>query len=316
MNLPELFHGVKNAEPRQKRAFWELCKKAALVESDNMGVGLSKIALQIWADSYRSGAGNTLNQAEREAFAQSFSTNAIVENTIEKMASDGSIDADAHTQMREWVVDSAMADLAQLTKSAALTPEQKKQLLSKALQAAIVTGTMGTGAYVGKNMGEWYDRDNPHRGAIAGAIPGATTGLLAGLDLARLAKSADMLPGGMPMDQGGMPPTDPNQGQAPPEAETIGEQPQIQDGSLDALEKSKSVIKNLIFLAQQVQLPQLAQDIVQNQDSLMQHFAAGNNYLPPELQHHFAQSDHAAAFMDKYKKRFGPMAVTGSKKSM
>lgn len=134
-------------------------------------------------------------------------------------------------------------------------------------------------------------------------------------------KLADIVSG---LDQGGQPPMDANQPQPGPEAagqqggqgpEAIGEQdPQISD-KIEGLDRGSKTIDNMIFLAQQVQLPQLAQELDQMRDQLTQHFADGNAYLPPELQHHFAQSEHAEAFMKKYKQRFGPVAGGGSKKT-
>jgi hypothetical protein len=119
-------------------------------------------------------------------------------------------------------------------------------------------------------------------------------------------------PGSLEGGDEGLPPsTDP----AAQGGEAIGEQPQIADGALDGLDKAHKTIDNMIFLAQQVQMPQLAQQLDQMRDQLAEHFAAGHAYLPPELQHHFAQSEHAEAFMKKYKQRFGAVGGGGQKKA-
>lgn len=108
---------------------------------------------------------------------------------------------------------------------------------------------------------------------------------------------------------------DPAQGQ-PPEPETIGQQGSEQAGMVEDLDRAQNTIKNLLFMAQQVQRPALAQQIQEQSEMLLDHFSKGNNYLPPEFQHHFSDSAHAAEFMKKYQQRFGPLgAKSSSKKS-
>lgn len=87
--------------------------------------------------------------------------------------------------------------------------------------------------------------------------------------------------------------------------ETIGDPGAGDAGMLDELMKSQKTIDNMIFLAQQVNMPELAQDLNAQREQLSDHFAAGNGYLPAELQHHFPKSEHAEQFMKKYKQRFG-----------
>lgn len=101
--------------------------------------------------------------------------------------------------------------------------------------------------------------------------------------------------------------------QSPNGSEAIG---QIEDASVGAaedLDRAQNTINNLVFLAQQVQLPQLAQQIQEQSDLLLDHFSKGNSYLPPEFQHHFPKSEHAEEFLKKYKQRFG--ALGGGKSS-
>jgi hypothetical protein len=136
-------------------------------------------------------------------------------------------------------------------------------------------------------------------------------------------KLADIMQG---LDQGGQPPMNADappgmpgpqgmQGAPGAEGEAIAEpEPGVQDGMED-LDKAHKVVDNMIFLAQQVQMPQLAQEMEQMRDQLVSHFADGHAYLPAELQHNFAQSEHAEAFMKKYKQRFGTPSVGGSKKA-
>jgi hypothetical protein len=131
-------------------------------------------------------------------------------------------------------------------------------------------------------------------------------------DLEEMTKSADVQEG---LEYGGEPPMNADQSPTPaPEGEAIGAEPDPMAGQSEGLDKAHKVVDNMIFLAQQVQLPQLAQELDQMRDQIAEHFADGNAYLPPELQHHFAQSEHAEAFMKKYKQRFGSPAVGGTKK--
>lgn len=94
------------------------------------------------------------------------------------------------------------------------------------------------------------------------------------------------------------------------QGETLGDpndmNGQIQDQGLSQeIDKGHKTVDNMIYLANQVNMPQLAQDMEMNRDELAVHFAEGNGYVPATLQHHFQQSEHAKAFMDKYKQRFG-----------
>jgi len=141
-----------------------------------------------------------------------------------------------------------------------------------------------------------------------------------------LTKSADMYgpqpgdaPPGMGIDpmaaaQGAMPEGGAPEGNQSPE--TIGQPMAEQAGMVEDLDRAQNTIKNLLFLANQVQRPALAQQIQEQADMLLDHFSKGNNYLPPEFQHHFADSAHAAEFLKKYQQRFGPLgAKSSSRKS-
>ena len=412
MKLAPIFHAVKNGSVEEKTAFWHLCKTAAAGHPKGVSVGLTKIAFDVWAASYESGLSSSVRQDVREAFAGSFGSAAAVEGELDKLAQAGQITAEEREKLSGWVAESAIRDLAELTKHAgAVTDVLKKPQVIGAL-AGFVTGA---------GVGAWKDDKDPMRGAIAGAIPGTLIGATMGhgyaqhqtgkaeeaaskllknetgrgsaqhfldamweaagpggnysVDLRKVIednahaikahhqaghshlpefmlkhipsptdrleymrtvrqlmprdkkasvqqKLADIMGG---LDQGGQPPMDASQPPAGPEAagqqggqdapEAIGEQdPQISD-KIEGLDRGSKTIDNMIFLAQQVQLPQLAQELDQMRDQLTQHFADGNAYLPPELQHHFAQSEHAEAFMKKYKQRFGPVAGGGSKKT-
>lgn len=146
-------------------------------------------------------------------------------------------------------------------------------------------------------------------------------------ELATLAKCADAfggMPQGDPSMMQGMPQGAPQQGapqQGAPQGdpqqegpEAIGEQGDAQAGMVEDLNRAQDTINNLLFMAQQVQRPALAAQIQEQSEALMDHFARGNNYLPPEFQHHFSKSEHAEEFMKKYKQRFGAIGGKGSTK--
>jgi len=70
-----------------------------------------------------------------------------------------------------------------------------------------------------------------------------------------------------------------------------------------------TTVDNLAFMANQVQLPTMAQEIPATREQLIQYFAAGNNTLPPSLQKYFPESAQVAQFMEKYRQRFAPLPV-------
>jgi hypothetical protein len=127
-------------------------------------------------------------------------------------------------------------------------------------------------------------------------------------------KLADVLQG---VEYGGQPPM--NADNSPPDQqaaanESLGApQPDAAVDSLSSGQEGQQVVDNMIFLAQQVQQPELAQTMEGMREALAKHFSEGNAYLPRELQAHFPQSEHAETFMKKYKQRFGP--IKGSKKT-
>lgn len=412
MKLAELFHGVKNSGVQEKVAFWNLCKKAAAGHPNGVSVGLSKIAYDIWADAYERGLGNMAPRDTREAFAGSFGSAVAVENGIAKLAQNGQITGYEQIKMTDWVAESAVNDLVELTKTA--------DAMALLRRPEVIGGALGTAA--GAGLGAWSDPENRVRGAIAGAVPGALAGTALGYgyrthqealkaladiakekevrlveqaaqkafqdkenllradraadafheSLARLKipnvpqltglaleelrahaaaghsglpaavraamasatpkqrleiekayhqllhmgtkkkasqqKLADILQG---LDEGGQPPMNADGPMGP--AEAIGEA-EGPDPEMEGLNKANKVVDNMIFLANQVNLPQLAQEMDQMRETLASHFAEGHAYLPAELQHHFAKSEHADAFMKKYKQRFGS-PNNGSKKA-
>lgn len=336
MSLYAIFHAVKNGSPDEKLAFWKLCKTAASAHIGGVGAGLTKIAYDFWAEAYERGEAPAVNQSSREAFAGSFGSACAAENTLWKIAEAGHIDEHELYKMSTWVAESAVNDLAEMTKNAntgVMATLKKPQVLGAILGAAF-----------GAGVGASQHKDEPGKGALVGAIPGAIAGWAMGRNPASLGdqaamglsaafigtlgktlfespvaktkenagnrffkKKADVLPG---LEAGGQPPMNADA----PSPEMI-EQPAPADPQAEGLSRANKTVDNLMFLANQVNLPQLAQEVDQMRDQLAEHFASGHNYLPAELQHHFAQSEHADTFMKKYKQRFGPLASGGSKKT-
>lgn len=421
MRLSEIFHGVKSGSTEEKLAFWGLCKSAAARHPEGVSIGLTKIAYEIWADGYQQGSGVSLSKAEREAFAGSFGSSVTVEAGIAKMAREGQITGYDQTKLNDWVAESAINDLAELTKTAGPATDFLRR-------PEVIGGALGTA--IGGGVGAWSDPEDRVRGAIAGAVPGGLAGTALGygyrthqealkaladmaaekkitadallsekakrdaFDLAeadlRAGRAADAfaaalgqvskrkksaIPGltsaaeaslveharkghsGLPadvraamasaspderlaierfyhqvllggqkkkasqqkladilqgLDEGGQPPMNADGPMGSEEA--IGE-PDAPDPELEGLTKANKIVDNMIFLANQVNLPQLAQEMDQMREQLAAHFAEGHAYLPAELQHHFAKSEHADAFMKKYKQRFGSPSAVGGKKT-
>lgn len=403
MRLFKVFHAVKSGSPEEKVAFWKLCKTAANAKPEPVALGLTKIALNIWADAYESGMNPGADRVTREAFAGSFGSAAAAEQEFDKWASDGVISEDEHTKLSTWLAEGAVNDLVEMTKTAS----PGMSLLKNPRIMGAIAGTA-----IGAGLGAWKDDDNRARGAILGAVPGAIAGAAIGHGVGEYgasraamqaaqafkteaerghgqaasdayervaelwndptlktfvknnaaliakhhaeghnhlpefmhgvlpdghsrnvfmqavqrvlpktpktaslqAKLADIMQG---LDQGGQPPMNadmpPSAPQGAPEGEAIASPDQGQAEAMEGVDRAHKVVDNMIFLAKQVQLPQLAQELEQNREQIANHFADGNAYLPPELQHHFAQSEHAEAFMKKYKQRFGAPSVGGKK---
>lgn len=404
MRLSKVFHAVKTGSAEEKVAFWQLCKTAASAKGEHVAIGLTKIALDIWADSYESGHNPGADRTTREAFAGSFGSAAAAEQEFSKWAADGQISEDEHAKLSTWLAEGAVNDLVQMTKSAG-----GMDLIRNPRVIGSIAGTA-----LGAGLGAWQDDNDRARGALMGALPGALAGLAVGHGIgayqtdralataarafqaeaqrgrgqgvadayqrvasiwndpsltshieqnaSRIAehyaaghthlpefmhdvlksgqernvfmqavqrfmpkspktasvrsKLADIMQG---LDQGGQPPMNADMPEAAPqgspEGEAIASPDPGQSEAMEDVDRAHKVVDNMIFLAKQVQLPALAQEMEQNRESLAGHFADGNAYLPPELQHHFAQSEHAEAFMKKYKQRFGAPNVSGGKKT-
>jgi hypothetical protein len=87
---------------------------------------------------------------------------------------------------------------------------------------------------------------------------------------------------------------------------------QAAEAQAKEMAQHQATVMNLRFMAEQVGLPSMAAEIDGTQQDLMQHFAAGNTYLPHNLQKFFPQSQHAEQFIQKYKQRFAPL-TSGAK---
>ncbi len=92
------------------------------------------------------------------------------------------------------------------------------------------------------------------------------------------------------------------------------QQQQQADQMAKELQQHDTTVTNLAFLASQVGLPSMAQEIEATRPDLVNHFAAGNTYLPHSLQKYFPRSEHAEQFIQKYKQRFAPITGAGGGK--
>ncbi len=139
-------------------------------------------------------------------------------------------------------------------------------------------------------------------GAPSGGVPGGPPG------------GAPVAPGGSAGVEGVA--TDPGPGGHPAGTEQLGQNPeeaamqqqaQQQEQMAKEMATHNATVDNLRFMAEQVGLPSMAADIDATRDELVNHFAAGNTYLPHSLQKYFPQSQHAEQFIQKYKQRFAPL---------
>lgn len=91
------------------------------------------------------------------------------------------------------------------------------------------------------------------------------------------------------------------------------QQQQQADQMAKELQQHHTTVDNLAFLADQVGLPSMSQEIQGTRDDLVNHFASGNTFLPHSLQKYFPRSEHAEQFIQKYKQRFAPLTSGGGK---
>lgn len=115
--------------------------------------------LEKWAS-----APSELSQAEREAWLAGFAANAVVQQTLTKMAVQQELPPDEQQFLETLHAEASLRDLQRLTKTAL---------------APAAWGALG-GAVLGAGLGAWKDDDNRLRGAAVGALPGAVIGSVAG----------------------------------------------------------------------------------------------------------------------------------------
>lgn len=147
---------------------WNNMKSAAVNDSDGVYLGLTKIALGIYH------AGQTANcvkvasdRTSRDFTAISFATAYAVDQSIDKLASDGDITASDALDFHRINAESAFDDIFGMLKE------------SDWYNHPAVIGA-GAGAVVGGGLGAWGDDENRLRGGLFGAAGGAAVGGIGG----------------------------------------------------------------------------------------------------------------------------------------
>lgn len=145
---------------------WNAIKEAAKAEGPDLGTGLAKVALALWA----SGDAHTKvghARAAREAFVASVVGAAVVDAQIEKLA----LSRDDKAYLANLNALAALEDLSQFTKSAG-----PLEFLAKhpAIVGSVLGGTAGAG------FGAYADDENRLRGAVRFGLPGAIGGAMIG----------------------------------------------------------------------------------------------------------------------------------------
>jgi len=144
---------------------WNAVKRAAAQDED-LGTGLAKIALALWA-SHDAHTKVGHDQATREAFVASVVGAAVVDAQIEKLALDRSDKA----FLLNLNAVAALEDLSQFTKSSGMLDFLAKH---PAAVGAVIGGAGGAG------FGAYADDENRLRGAVRFGVPGAIGGALVG----------------------------------------------------------------------------------------------------------------------------------------
>lgn len=161
-------------KPHEARALWEQVKTAAAQGAPSLLEGLACFALRTWEQS---DAGTKLSEdrSTREAFVASLVGAAVVDATLDKLASEGAYTAPEVTFLRELNAEAALWDLARFQKNAGAL--QSALRWAKDNPAAL--GSVG-GALTGGAFGAYSDDENRLRGALRFAVPGAAMGAMLG----------------------------------------------------------------------------------------------------------------------------------------
>lgn len=159
---------------REARVLWGAVKSAALRRGDSLLDGLAGLALDAWATS---DAGTKLSEdrATREAFVASLVGAAVVDATLDKLASEGAYTTPEVEFLRDLNAEAALRDLARFQKNAGLT----SSLLSALKNHPAAVGA-GVGGLAGAGFGAYADDDDRLRGALRFGLPGVAMGAMLG----------------------------------------------------------------------------------------------------------------------------------------
>jgi hypothetical protein len=172
---------INNAiKPYEARSLWRNIKTAAAQQGPTLLEGLAHLALDAWASS-DAGTKLSADRATREALVTSLVGAAIVDETLDKLAADGSYTLSEIEFLRNLNAESALRDFNQFQKNANVKMHilGVNKTLRKNPWLATAGGTLaGTtlGGALGAGIGAVTDSEDPVRGALRYGLAGAATG--------------------------------------------------------------------------------------------------------------------------------------------
>lgn len=147
---------------------WNNMKSAAASDEQGVYVGLFKLALGVHHAGMSANCAKLASDRDARDFAAiSFATAYAVDETIDKLASAGDINADDALEFHRINAESAMDDMFGMLKE------------SDWYKHPAVIGA-GAGALIGGGLGAWGDDENRLRGGVFGAAGGAAVGGIGG----------------------------------------------------------------------------------------------------------------------------------------
>lgn len=166
------------------RHAWGRIKAAAQTDGPSLLEGLAKLALRVWAET-DAGTKLSADRSTREAFVASLVGAAVVDTTLDKLAATGEYSVPEVEFLRELNAEAALRDLSLFQKSASAGTALLDALKNHPELIGTGVGTIG-GGLAGASFGAYTDEENPRRGALRYALPGAAIGGLLGHGVGQL----------------------------------------------------------------------------------------------------------------------------------
>lgn len=166
------------------RQAWGRIKAAAQCEGPSLLEGIAKLALQVWAET-DAGTKLSADRATREAFVASLVGAAVVDGALDKLAAEGAYSVPEVEFLRDLNAEAALHDLARFQKNAGAGTALLDVLKAHPELIGTGVGAVG-GGLAGARFGAYADEENPRRGALRYALPGAAMGGLLGHGLGQL----------------------------------------------------------------------------------------------------------------------------------